>query len=126
YFTTAYDNAPLHALADSGSGGNGVFGNPGSFPSSTYGASNYYVDVTFAKTATALPQVVSTVPGSGATGVDVGSAVTATFGTAIDPTTVTGSTFQLRDSTNTLVPATVRYDSTSKTATLTPNSALSG
>jgi len=50
YFTTGVDNAPLHALASSGAGGNGVYAYAGtsSFPASTYQSSNYWVDVVFA------------------------------------------------------------------------------
>jgi PKD repeat protein len=50
YFaTTGVDNGPLHALQDGVSGGNGVYvyGGTPAFPSSTWNASNYWVDVTF-------------------------------------------------------------------------------
>ena len=49
YFTSSYDNPPLHAPATATSG-NGVYAySPVStFPSSTYMASNYWVDVVFA------------------------------------------------------------------------------
>ena len=54
YFTTAgVDNPPLHALANGVSGGNGVYryGTGGGFPTSTFAASNYWVDVVFDTTA---------------------------------------------------------------------------
>ena len=43
------DNAPLHALANGVSGGNGVYryGNSSGFPNRTWNASNYWVDVVF-------------------------------------------------------------------------------
>jgi hypothetical protein len=46
---SAVDNPPLHALANSTSA-NGVYayGSSSSFPSNTYSASNYWVDVTYA------------------------------------------------------------------------------
>jgi hypothetical protein len=49
YFSSGVDQAPLHALADGVSGGNGVYAYSSSpaFPSSTYQASNYWVDVIF-------------------------------------------------------------------------------
>jgi hypothetical protein len=53
YFSSAgTDNAPLHALADGIDGGNGVYryGSGGGFPTSTYNASNYWVDVVFTTT----------------------------------------------------------------------------
>ena len=49
YFAPAgSDNAPLHALANGASEGNGVYryGVSG-FPTKTYKASNYWVDVVF-------------------------------------------------------------------------------
>jgi hypothetical protein len=44
-----FDNAPLHALPDGGSGGNGVFAysSTSTFPSGSYQATNYWVDVLF-------------------------------------------------------------------------------
>lgn len=49
YFTSQYDAAPLHALANGTGSPNGVYNYGASgFPTSTYGASNYWVDVVFA------------------------------------------------------------------------------
>ncbi len=47
YFNSAYDNPPLRALATAESGGNGVYryGATSAFPSQTYNATNYWVDV---------------------------------------------------------------------------------
>jgi hypothetical protein len=49
YFATGFDNAPLHALQDGVSGGNGVYlySAASAFPTQTYASSNYWVDVTF-------------------------------------------------------------------------------
>ncbi len=49
YFTAAVDNAPLHALKDGTSGGNGVYAYAGAstFPTNTYNSANYWVDVVF-------------------------------------------------------------------------------
>jgi hypothetical protein len=50
YFGSAgLDNPPLHALANGVSGGNGVYayGTTSVFPSGTYNATNYWVDVIF-------------------------------------------------------------------------------
>lgn len=48
YFNSTYTNGPLSAPSSTGSGGNGVYlyGN-GGFPSDSYNASNYWVDVLF-------------------------------------------------------------------------------
>jgi len=50
YFANAaFDRAPLHALKDGASGGNGLYlyGAASGFPTSTYASSNYWVDVLF-------------------------------------------------------------------------------
>jgi len=49
FASTGADNAPLHALANGVSGGNGVYryGNSSGFPNQTWNASNYWVDVVF-------------------------------------------------------------------------------
>jgi chitodextrinase len=70
------------------------------------------------------PAIVSTTPADGATGFGVGSPVTATFDEAMDPASITASTFELRTSGGTLIPATVSYDSLAGRATLTPASPL--
>ena len=63
YFTTAHTgpNGVLTALASTASGGNGVFadGTPGAFPTSTYNATNYWVDVTFTQTLGSPPAFTS-------------------------------------------------------------------
>jgi hypothetical protein len=53
YFTQARTNGPLTAVADSGSGHNGLFtaSTGTTFPTSTYNANNYWVDVIFNTTA---------------------------------------------------------------------------
>jgi hypothetical protein len=70
YFTVGYDNAPLHALADA-SGGNGVYNLGSGFPSSSFGASNYWVDVVFERgvaVETTPPTVASVSSADGAVG----------------------------------------------------------
>jgi N,N-dimethylformamidase beta subunit-like, C-terminal/Domain of unknown function (DUF4082)/Cadherin-like domain/Bacterial Ig domain len=54
YFTTAVTNGPLEALASNTSGGNGVYvyGASSAFPTNTFNASNYWVDVVFNATST--------------------------------------------------------------------------
>lgn len=49
YFATGIDSGPLHAPSSSASGGNGVYnyGSASAFPSNTWEASNYWVDVVF-------------------------------------------------------------------------------
>ena len=48
YFSTAFTNSPLRALANSEEGGNDVYQYGASgFPTQTYNATNYWVDVVF-------------------------------------------------------------------------------
>lgn len=48
YWPPAHDNAPLHAPTSEGGLSNGLFNDtPGSFPTSSFQASNYWVDVLF-------------------------------------------------------------------------------
>ncbi len=70
------------------------------------------------------PVITDRTPAQGATGVDANVVVTATFNEALDPATVNGSTFQLRDAGGTPVPASVTYDAGTFTTTLTPSTAL--
>jgi hypothetical protein len=58
YFTTAgVDTAPLHALSNASSGGNGVYayGAAPTFPNGSYASSNYWADVVFSTTAPPTP-----------------------------------------------------------------------
>jgi hypothetical protein len=71
---------------------------------------------------TVAPTVTSTSPTGGATGVAVGSNVTATF--SEDVQGVSGSTFTLATAGGAAVPATVNYDSATGVATLDPSDNL--
>jgi hypothetical protein len=74
---------------------------------------------------TAAPTVTGTTPAAGATGVSVFAPVSASFSDALDPASVSGSTFSLRNTaTGATVAATVRYDAATRSATLTPSAAL--
>ncbi|WP_051244526.1 DUF4082 domain-containing protein [Azohydromonas australica] len=130
FSTKGVDNAPVHLLQNGVSGGNGVYayGSSSSFPSQTYQASNYWVDVAFSPAPTGpdttAPTVTGTSPANAATGVSTTSSVTATFSEAVDPSSVGSSTFELRNPAGTAVAATVSYDAASRTATLVPNASL--
>ena len=73
---------------------------------------------------TTRPTISSVTPASGATNVAVNTAVAVTFSEAMNPATITTSTVQLRNAANTLVAASVSYNTNTNVATLTPNSAL--
>ncbi|HEV7492805.1 Ig-like domain-containing protein [Baekduia sp.] len=107
-------------------GSNGVYAaTAGTFPTSSWNNSNYFVDgVVKTPGSNRTPQVTTRTPASGATNVDQATTVTATFSTAMDAATVSSSTVKLATAGGTAVPATVTYSSATRTATLTPSSLL--
>jgi hypothetical protein len=63
FFTsTGVDNAPLHALSSPANGGNGVYvyGAASAFPTNTYLATNYWVDVVFTRAGPPTPTATAT------------------------------------------------------------------
>src|SRR6185295_7946589 len=131
YFAAPFDSVPLHALADGIDGSSGVYhyGSASAFPTDTWHATNYWVDVVFAPVIsgpgdTIPPLVAMTSPASGATGVATSSWVTATFSENMNPTTIGTSTVELRTPLGALVPATVTYAAPNGTAILAPTVAL--
>jgi hypothetical protein len=73
---------------------------------------------------TTPPTQAASVPDNGATGIGVTKSVTATFSEAVDPATINSTTFELRDASNAVVPATLTYSALSRTATLTSSAPL--
>jgi hypothetical protein len=130
YFTHAYENGPLRALADGEDGGNGVYtyAPTSTFPTNTFLSSNYFVDVLFATAGTGpdvwAPFVQSFSPANNATTVAANSALTVVFNEPVNAATVNSSTIELRNSGGTLVPASVTYTAANNTAKLTPLSSL--
>jgi hypothetical protein len=70
--------------------------------------------------ASTPPTVISTVPVNGATGVATNSALTATFGSAMNPATIDAATFTLTAPGAVAVTGTVTYAASGSVATLTP------
>ena len=108
-------------------GANGVFAEAaGQFPSDSWQSSNYFVDgvVRLPGSPQRIPQVSSVTPLDGATGVGVGTSVTATFSVALDHSTVNGASFTLVDSAGDPVAASVSYDESTQRATLVPAAPL--
>ena len=120
--------APLHAPADVAAGGNGVYRYGASgFPDTSWNATNYWVDATFERTRppdTRAPQVASTSPVAGATGVAASSKVTVAFDEPLNPNTVNAGAITLKDGTGAAVVASVSYNEQTRTATLSPLSPL--
>jgi hypothetical protein len=129
FFTAAFDNGFLHALADgSSSGTNGVYalGAAPTFPASSFQASNYWVDLVYlaAPPDVTPPTVSSTTPSSGATGFSTAGEISATFSESINPATVTASTFLVRNSSGASIAGAVSYDAVGRSATFTPTAPL--
>lgn len=123
------DSPPLHALRDGVDGANGVYmyGAGGMFPANSWASSNYLVDVLFSTTApqdTTAPTVTASTPAADAASVNPEADITASFSEAIDPATLTTSTFRLRDPAGNMVPAAVTYNMVERRAALNPNSTL--
>ena len=116
---SAVTNGPLTALAG---GGVYVYGSASAFPSSSYQASNYWVDVVYSPTSGTAPPTVTTVsPSAGSTGNPASVAPTATFNQPVTPSTVS---FTVKDSTGNAVGGAVSFNAANTVATFTPTSAL--
>jgi hypothetical protein len=119
--------APIRALGNGVDGGNGVYryGSGGAAPTSTFNASNYWVDAVFSTDPgppdTTPPTVTARTPASGATDVAVSSNVTATFSEQVGAGSIG---FTLKDPGGATVAATTSYDETTKTVTLDPDATL--
>ena len=78
----------------------------------------------FTTAAAPVPTVSTTVPTSGAAGVIVANALTATFSTPMNSSTITASTFTLTGPGSTAVSGLVTFNTGTSTATFTPNASL--
>jgi hypothetical protein len=123
YFTAAYDGGILNVPA---SGGVYAYGS-GGFPTSTFQSTNYWVDVvlrTAPNTDGTAPTVAAFSPAAGTNNVPVNSSATVRFSEAVDPASVTATSVKLTNGGSSLVPATLTYNASTLTATLTPTSPL--
>lgn len=122
YFNAAFTNGPLRALATSDDNGNGVYryGSGGGFPSATYNAANYWIDVIFSEVVgdSTAPTVTSRSPAAGASGVVTTTNVSATLSEVVQPGTIS---LVLKDQNNATVAASVSYNESTRTVTLDPN-----
>ena len=127
YFaSTGVDNDPLQALQNGVDGPNGVYSDTGGFFNQDNLSSNYWVDLIFNDTPDETPPIVSSVsPGNGTTGVLAATNVTVTFDEAMDAASIDTDSFELRNPSNVLVPATITYNSGSNSGVLDPTSNLS-
>jgi hypothetical protein len=119
--STAVTDGPLTALGN-GTSADGVYlWSQDAFPTATYNASNYWVDVVYTPAAT-VPAVTSANPVNNQTSMPTTSSVSFTFNEAVQPSSIA---FALTDSSGHSVPGSVSYNSSANTATFTPSSALS-
>jgi hypothetical protein len=118
-FATAVDNGNLHTLADGDGGGNGIYtyGAAGGFPTSSWGATNYWVDVLFLPSPdTTAPTVTAVTPPAGASSQPlVTNTLRATFSEPVQAGTIA---FGLAGPGG-AVSGTTTYDAATRTATLT-------
>jgi hypothetical protein len=124
YFNNAHTNGPLMAPASSPSSGNGVYvyGSGGTFPSATWQASNYWVDVVFAP-ASLRPPIANNVSGL-TTGQNTSLSIPATALLAND-TDPTGYSLSITGVSN-AINGSVSYDSTTQTVTFVPTTGFTG
>jgi large repetitive protein len=73
---------------------------------------------------TTPPTITARTPAANATATALNTTVTVTFSEAIDPTSISSASFELRDSAGSVVTANVAYNTTTRSATLTPATAL--
>ncbi|WP_426124528.1 DUF4082 domain-containing protein [Pararhizobium sp. PWRC1-1] len=127
YFATSRTNGPLTAPASSTSGGNGVYayGTASVFPTGTYNASNYWVDVLFnqATPAQNTPPVAANDPGYSATAntalvIQASSLLANDTDADGDTLTITGA--------NGAVNGSVAFNTQANTVTFTPTANYSG
>ena len=127
YFTTDWNNVPLHAPSNANSAGNGVYvyGTISAFPNLSYNAANYWVDVVYVpRNSSTAPVITGTTPGNGTTGAPLGGAISARFSEPMDPSTITSAAFQLVDPSNNVVPGTVTYVAASASLVFQPGLSL--
>jgi hypothetical protein len=116
----------LHGIADGVDGGNGVYGysSTSAFPSNTYNATNYSVDVLWQQGAngdSTPPSVTGSTPANAATGVSLATAPTVTLSEPVDLTT---ATFTVSDSGGARLAGTTTLSSNKLTLTFTPSAPL--
>jgi methionine-rich copper-binding protein CopC len=116
----------LHALQNGDDGGNGVYryGAGGGFPTSSYNATNYWVDVIYRNGLngdTTPPSVTNRSPGVDATNVGLQTALTTTFSEPVDPAS---AQIWLTDPKGAKLNGSVSLSGDQKTVTWTPSGKL--
>uniref|UniRef100_UPI00286BB09C DUF4082 domain-containing protein n=1 Tax=Salinibacterium sp. TaxID=1915057 RepID=UPI00286BB09C len=123
YYWTYWSSlsSPLSVPYTYGAPSPGVFGSAGTFPTSSYQGTNYYVDVLFSTENVTPPSVTSRYPVAGSTCVGTSSAVTAWLAGTVTASTVTMSLFSTAGAA---IGGTSAYDAATMRVTFTPTAAL--
>jgi hypothetical protein len=124
YFATALTNGPLTAPDSTSSGGNGVYayGSSGSFPTNSYDATNYWVDVVFVA-AVQQPPVANNDSGFvTAENTPLSIPASALLANDTDPNGSALSVTGVSNPTN----GTVTYDANTQTVTFVPTTNYTG
>ena len=127
YFATARTNGPLTAPASATSGGNGLFAYSSSpvFPTGTYNAENYWVDVLFNPSGAQVNEPPDAVNDSGFTTTqDTGMSIAASLLLAND-TDPNGDLLTVSGVSN-ATNGTVSFNSQTNTITFTPTAGYTG
>jgi hypothetical protein len=116
----------IHGLANGVDGGNGVYkgGSGGGFPTSTYRATNYWVDVIYQNGLngdTTPPTITAQNPAPGATNTALAGTVSTTFNKPVD---LTSAQFSLTDPGLATLTGTLTLSVDQKTVTWTPAARL--
>jgi hypothetical protein len=124
YFTNAVTDGQLTAPASGASGGNGVYAYAGAttFPSNSYSASNYWVDVVFDGAVQLQPTAVNHSGLTTAENASLGVTAATLLAGDTDPNNQTLSVTGVSAPTN----GTVSYNSTTQVATFVPTSGYAG
>ncbi len=122
FASSGVDNAPLHGLVNGTPDSNGVYvyAVGGGFPSSTYNATNYWVDVVFTTSSTTTWNMSGTISGPG------GNGATVTLSGAANATTTadSGGNYSftgLANGSYTVAPTNPNYAFTPVSANVTVN-----
>ncbi len=122
FYSAGIEAPPLRVAGGFGAQVAGVYSTPGTFPTTTFGSTNYYVDAIF-ELVDALPlTVLDRQPLAGATSVPVGTDVTAVFSRDIEPAS---QTLTLTPAGGSPVAGTTTYAAGTRTVRLVPSSPLS-
>ncbi|GIJ79378.1 hypothetical protein Xph01_38100 [Micromonospora phaseoli] len=122
FFTRDWTSGPLVAPLSAAGAGNGLFryGSSGGFPSESWGASNYYVDVTFAVSEDLPPSATSTTPADSSGDVEVDAILSAVFSKTLDPDSISFTV----NSSSTVVSGTTAYNAGLNKVTFNPTTPL--